>query len=267
MGAIAVESVIMFFSSMVVFLHIVLGGVVGVDIRRSICVRDLLFGALLSILVSFYMITKFFFLSSVERKNLYDTHLMHTIVNLILLENLLMNRSAMAYWRQISCRLMNNWPALRSPKVAASLINAKTGRHLGNEHSTELGKNSLIEEQKMQDTDIAAPANSFTVFEISMPENRSNEISMPENRSNKVKNMPENPIKEVDKNNLEQYRFNTTKESIQEFRINSGIFHKDEYISPSDTRIILQNENKENSAETALKLPKIIVVQPMQDPS
>merc|ERR1711974_158448 len=92
----------------------------GLDIRRSICLRDLLFGALLSILVSLYTITKFFFLSSVERKNLYDTHLMHILVNLILLENLLMNRSAMAYWRQISCRLINNWPALRSPKVAPS---------------------------------------------------------------------------------------------------------------------------------------------------
>ena len=109
----------MFVSSMVVFVHIALGGVVGLDIRRSICLRDLLFGALLSILACLYTITKFFFLSSVDRKNLYDTHLLHTLVNLILLENLLMNRSAMAYWRQIFCRLLNNWPALRSPKVAA----------------------------------------------------------------------------------------------------------------------------------------------------
>ena len=118
---IIVESVFMFVSSLVVFIHIALGGVVGLDIRRSICLRDLLFGAFLSILVSFYTITKFFFRSSVDRKNLdvYDSHIMHTLVNLILLENLLMNRSAMAYWRQISCRLMNNWPALRSPKVAA----------------------------------------------------------------------------------------------------------------------------------------------------
>ena len=91
----------MFVSSMVVFVHIALGGVVGLDIRRSICLRDLLFGALLSILACLYTITKFFFLSSVDRKNLYDTHLLHTLVNLILLENLLMNRSAMAYWRQI----------------------------------------------------------------------------------------------------------------------------------------------------------------------
>ena len=136
----------MFVSSMVVFIHIALGGVVGLDIRKSICLRDLLFGALLSILVSLYTITKFFFLSSVERKNLYDTHLMHTLVNLILLENLLMNRSAMAYWRQISCRLLNNCPALRSSKVATSTSSEKTGHHLRDEHSAELGKNSSINE-------------------------------------------------------------------------------------------------------------------------
>ena len=75
----------MFVSSMVVFVHIALGGVVGLDIRRSICLRDLLFGALLSILITIYTITKFFFLSSVERKNLYDSHLIHALINLILL--------------------------------------------------------------------------------------------------------------------------------------------------------------------------------------
>ena len=196
---------------MVVFIHIALGGVVGLDIRRSICLRDLLFGALLSILVTFYTITKFFFLSSVERKALYDTHLMHTLVNLILLENLLMNRSAMAYWRQISCRLMNNWPALRSPKVAASPTNEKT--------------------------------------EVSMPENTINEVNMTDNTTKE----------EEDKNNLQLY--NPTKES------NTGIFHRDEYISTTDTRVTQRNENRENQTETATELPKIIVVQPIQDPS
>ena len=90
MWTIALESVFMFVSSMVVFVHIALGGVVGVDIRRSIVLKDLLLGALLSILITIYTITKFFFLSSVERKNWNNSHLIHAIINLILLENLLM---------------------------------------------------------------------------------------------------------------------------------------------------------------------------------
>ena len=198
------------------------------------------------------MLNKFFYLSSVERKALYDTHLMHTLVNLILLENLLMNRSAMAYWKQVFRRLLNNWPALRSPKVAASPTNEKTGHHLGDKHLTELGKNSLINEQKIQQqTEIATPTNSFTMFEVSMPENTINEV-----------NMTDNTIKEEeDKNNLKQYRFNPTKEP------DSGIFHKDEYISPTDTRVTQRNEKRENQTETATELPKIIVVQPIQDPS
>ena len=122
MWTIALESVFMFVSSMVVFVHIALGGVVGLDIRRSICLRDLLFGALLSILITIYITTKFFFLSSVERKNLYDSHLIHALINLILLENLLMNRSAMAYWRQVSSRLINRWPIPRSSKVADNSV-------------------------------------------------------------------------------------------------------------------------------------------------
>ena len=124
MWTIALESVFMFVSSMVVFVHIALGGVVGVDIRRSIVLKDLLLGALLSILITIYTITKFFFFSSVERKNWNDSHLIHAIINLILLENLLMNRSAMAmaHWRQVSSRLINGWPIPRSSKVADNSV-------------------------------------------------------------------------------------------------------------------------------------------------
>ena len=122
MWTIALESVFMFVSSMVVFVHIALGGVVGLDIRRSIVLKDLLFGALLSILITIYTITKFFFLSSVERKNWNDSHLIHAIINLILLENLLMNRSAMAYWRQGSSRLINERLIPRSFKVADNTV-------------------------------------------------------------------------------------------------------------------------------------------------
>ena len=233
----------MFLSSMVVFVHIALGGVVGLDIRRSICLKDLLFGALLSILVSFYTITKFFFLSSVERRNLYDTHLMHTLVNLILLENLLMNRSAMAYWRQISCRLINNWPALRSPKVAANPNKTARGNHLSNENTAELGKNSLIDEQKTKPTDSMS---------ISSP----TDVDVDDNNDS----MLENTTRE-EKFFLHQCRCNLAKES------NSGIFRQDDSICPTNSRDIGQYKNRENTTQPAITLPKIIVVQPIQDPS
>ena len=204
---IAIESMIMFVSSMVVFVHIALGGVVGLDIRRSICLRDLLFGALLSILVSFYTITKFFFLSSVERKNLYDTHLIVAIINLILLENLLMNRSAMAYWKQISCRLMNNWPALRSNKVAATLTNEKAacGLDLGSGEEAEPGKAS---HQRIQPT-VATQISPFTVIDVD-----DGNISA-----------------------IHSCMCTAEKES------NSAIFQRDDYIRPTDS----QNENREMS--------------------
>ena len=194
---------------MVVFVHIALGGVVGLDIKRSICLRDLLFGALLSILISLYNIPKFYFLSSVERKNLivYDTQLINAIVNLILLENLLMNRSAMAYWKQISCRLMNNWPALRSNRVTATLTNEKAacGLDLRRGEEAEPGKAS---HQKIQPT-VATQISPFTVIDVD-----DGNISA-----------------------IHSCMCTAEKES------NSAIFQRDDYIRPTDS----QNENREMS--------------------
>ena len=227
----------MFLSSMVVFVHIALGGVVGLDIRRSICLKDLLFGALLSILVSFYTITKFFFLSSVERRNLNDTHLMHTLVNLILLENLLMNRSAMAYWRQISCRLINTCPPLRSTKVAASPNNEKTAC------ANCLSKENTTKEQQIPPTD------SMSISSLAVVDLDDNNISMLENTSREEKHF------------LHQCRCNPAKES------NSRIFRQDDSICPTNSRDIKQETKRENTRHTAITLPKIIVVQPIHDPS
>ena len=45
----------MFCSVMAVFIYIIFGGVVGLDIRRSIRFKDLIFGALLFVLISTYI--------------------------------------------------------------------------------------------------------------------------------------------------------------------------------------------------------------------
>ena len=213
----------MFVSSMVVFVHIALGGVVGLDIRRSICLRDLLFGALLSILITIYTITKFFFLSSVERKNLYDSHLIHALINLILLENLLMNRSAMAYWRQVSSRLLNRWPIPRSSKVADFPGKEKTEPQLSlsNVITTPDTHQTLLDGQKEENTKVTSKISLTNMGDcnISVSESR---------RTNKSDLILDNSILEI--------------------------FHKDGFTQPYGGGAIPQNKSS--------GLPKIIVVQP-----
>ena len=223
MWTIALESVFMFVSSMVVFVHIALGGVVGLDIRRSIVLKDLLFGALLSILITIYTTTKFFFLSSVERKNWNDSHLIHAIINLILLENLLMNRSAMAYWRQVSSRLLNRWPIPRSSKVADFPGKEKTEPRQSLSHviTTPDTHQTLLDGQKEENMKVTSKISLTNMGDcnISVSESR---------RTNKSDLILDNSILEI--------------------------FHKDGFTQPYGGGAIPQNKSS--------GLPKIIVVQP-----
>ena len=78
---IVLESTFMFCSSMVVFLYITLGGVVGPDIRKMIRFKDLIFGCFLFLLVSSYYTYKFMFLPE-DQRNAYDSHIVHLVVNM-----------------------------------------------------------------------------------------------------------------------------------------------------------------------------------------
>jgi hypothetical protein len=114
---VVLQSAFMFCSSMAVFIYIIFGGVVGHDIRTSIRVKDLIFGALLFVLISAY-ITYLYNFSPIEQWHLYE-HIVHIIGNMILLQMLILNRSAMTYWRQILRRWRNNLaPCLRGASVA-----------------------------------------------------------------------------------------------------------------------------------------------------
>ena len=116
---IALESTFMFCSSMVVFIYITSGGVVGPDIRKMIRFKDLIFGAFLFFLLSSYYTYKFTVLPE-EQRNAYDSHIVHLVGNMLMLESLLHNRSAMAYWRQIARRWLTNLgPWCRGAKVGA----------------------------------------------------------------------------------------------------------------------------------------------------
>jgi hypothetical protein len=114
---IVLQSAFMFCSSMAVFIYIIFGGVVGPDIRTSIRTSDLVFGALLSILICAYMTFIYNFLP-LEQWHLYG-HIVHISLNMVLLQMLTLNRKAMTYWRQILRRWRNNLaPCLRGASVA-----------------------------------------------------------------------------------------------------------------------------------------------------
>lgn len=117
MGMIALESTFMFCSSMAVFIYITSGGVVGPDIRKMIRFKDLIFGSFLFFLLSSYYTYKFTVLPE-EQRNAYDSHIVHLVGNMLMLESLLHNRSAMAYWRQIVRRWRTNLgPCCRGARV------------------------------------------------------------------------------------------------------------------------------------------------------
>ena len=73
-------------------------------------------------------------------------------------------------------------------------------------------------------------------------------------------NMSENAVKE---NFHQQYGYNPRIESSPV----PGTFCKDEFICPTDARVMRWNENRESPTQSAIKLPKIIVVQSITDPS
>ncbi len=114
---IVLQSAFMFCSSMAVFIYITFGGVVGPDIRKSIRFKDLIFGALLFIPVAAYYTYKFNFLQ-LEQRNNYDVHIVHIVGNMLLLQSLILNRTAMTYWGMILRRWRNNLaPCLRGARV------------------------------------------------------------------------------------------------------------------------------------------------------
>jgi hypothetical protein len=114
---VVLQSAFMFCSSMAVFIYIIFGGVVGPEMRTSIRFKDIIFGALLSFLISAYITFLYNFLT-LEQWQLY-AHICHIIGNMVLLQMLTMNRKAMTYWRQILRRWRNNLaPCLRGTRVA-----------------------------------------------------------------------------------------------------------------------------------------------------
>ena len=113
--------------------------------------------------------------------------------------------------------------------------------YLRDENTAEPRKNSLINEQQTQHS-------ALPVIDVG--------DSMSENTIKRL-NMSENTVKE----NFHQYGFYPTIES------DPGSFHKDAFICPTDARVIQRKENRKIPTQTATKLPKIIVVRPIKDPS
>jgi hypothetical protein len=92
---------------MAVFIYIFFGGVVGLDIRTSIRFKDLIFGALLFVLILSGNITYVYNFLPLEQWPVSD-NIVHIIGNMVLLQMLTLNRNAMTYWGMILCRWRNN---------------------------------------------------------------------------------------------------------------------------------------------------------------
>ena len=119
--------------------------------------------------------------------------------------------------------------------------------YLRDENTAEPRKNSLINEQQIQHS-VGTSKDTLPVIDVG--------DSMSENTIKRL-DMSENTVKE----NFHQYGFYPTIES------DPGSFHKDAFICPTDARVIQWKENRKIPTQTATKLPKIIVVRPIKDPS
>jgi hypothetical protein len=77
---------------MAVFIYIIFGGVVGHNIRTSIRLKDLIFGALLFILLSAYQTFREAPTKPLEKWP-FSGHIFHIIGNMVLLQMLTLNRN------------------------------------------------------------------------------------------------------------------------------------------------------------------------------
>jgi hypothetical protein len=76
-------------------------------------VSYLIFRAFLGSFLTAYYTYKFNFVQ-LEQRNMYDVHIINIIGNMLLLQSLILNRTAMTYWGRILRRWRNNRaPCLR----------------------------------------------------------------------------------------------------------------------------------------------------------
>ena len=102
----------MFFCSLTVFAFVNCGGVVAPDTRKTIRFKDMVIGTFF-----FFLATWYTFKISFLFKFKFLTHIVQIVGNLLLLESIMRNKSAMAYWRHIIHRWRNNLWIKRSNRV------------------------------------------------------------------------------------------------------------------------------------------------------
>ena len=101
------EAFFMFFCSLTVLTFIKLGGIVGIDIRKTVLYKDFLVGLFLSVILLGYFRYRKILMSDNEQ-SMDDVHIVHLVGNFLLLEMILLNGSAMKYWGNILRRWWNN---------------------------------------------------------------------------------------------------------------------------------------------------------------
>ena len=102
-----------------IFAFIKFGGVVGLEIRKTVIFKDFLVGIFLFLFLACYYRYKFYVVA-VKDQDIADMHLVHVVGNFLLLEMIILNESAMTYWGKIRRRWWNNLEVqLRRDQVRA----------------------------------------------------------------------------------------------------------------------------------------------------
>jgi hypothetical protein len=167
---------------MAVFIYIIFGGVVGLDMRTSIQFKDLIFGALLFLLICAYITFIYNFLPA-EQWHLY-VHIVHISGNMVLLQMLTLNRNAMTYWRQILRRWRNNLaPCLRGASVAPPAgVSYSTGGPVASvripqvftingpqaNHTKSRGESEDLEQRELQDVETNDDSQTVRLADIQL---------------------------------------------------------------------------------------------------
>ena len=128
------EGFFIFLSSLVVIVHILTGGAVAADLRKIIRIKDFIFSSLFMglLLVRYLVIPK-------DQWYVFDCHLWSLLGNAKLVEYLLLNKNATAYWSKIFNRWktnrVSNWapggPRNNNSTSVSIVSNITVGNHEG----------------------------------------------------------------------------------------------------------------------------------------
>ena len=128
------EGFFIFLSSLVVIIHILTGGAVAADLRKIIRIKDFIFSSLFMglLLVRYLVIPK-------DQWYVFDCHFWSLLGNAKLVEYLLLNKNATAYWSKIFNRWktnrVSNWapggPRNNNSTSVSIVSNITVGNHEG----------------------------------------------------------------------------------------------------------------------------------------